>query len=60
MLTITRNIFEAFYITGAVDIEVHILDIQGKQAKLGLKLPKNTYISNTKIHRKKKTKSMEK
>ncbi|MEE9452225.1 MAG: carbon storage regulator [Gammaproteobacteria bacterium] len=49
MLKITRNIYDTFYINGAVDIEIDILDIQGKQVKLGLKIPNNTFVSNKKI-----------
>jgi len=49
MLKVIRNIYDTFYINGAVSIQVDILDMQGAQVKLGLKIPKNMFISSTKI-----------
>jgi len=53
MHTITCNIFETFYIVGDIEMELQILDIHGKQVKLGVKIDKSSYIANKKIKRKK-------
>ena len=54
MFDITRKIDETFYIVGAIEMEICILDIHGDQAKLCLKIPKDSHISNKKMPDKKR------
>ncbi len=51
MKTIVRNIFETVYITGEIEMEVKIVDVQGKQVKLEFEMGQRSYISTTKVTR---------
>ena len=57
MPVITCKLLEPFYITGTIEMELSVTEIQGNQAKLCLKTGKKSYASNKKIKRGKSRKT---
>lgn len=50
MLVLTRNIGESIYIDGK-EIIITLLDIKGKQARLGISAPKGVSVHREEIYR---------